>query len=85
VEKVTDKSALLEEEATSVKIKSISVVIPAFNEARRIGPTIKKIVAYLKETSGKYEIIVVNEGRHGLCHFQNNFFCGGQYELIYME
>ncbi|MBI5118373.1 glycosyltransferase family 2 protein [Candidatus Poribacteria bacterium] len=40
----------------------LSVVIPAFNEAGRIGPTIEAISAYLKERRLNYEIIVVSDG-----------------------
>lgn len=43
-------------------IKSISVVIPAFNEEDRIGATIQKIYDYLKEKSETFEIIVVDDG-----------------------
>lgn len=43
-------------------IKSISVVIPAFNEEKRIGATIQKIYDYLKEKSETFEIIVVDDG-----------------------
>lgn len=43
-------------------IKSISVVIPAFNEENRIGATIRKIYDYLKEKSETFEIIVVDDG-----------------------
>jgi dolichyl-phosphate beta-glucosyltransferase len=41
---------------------SISIVIPAFNEAARISPTLRKVVAYLGERARDYEIIVVDDG-----------------------
>lgn len=43
-------------------IKSLSVVIPAFNEEKRIGATIQRIYDYLKEKSETFEIIVVDDG-----------------------
>lgn len=43
-------------------IKSISIVIPAFNEEKRIMPTIQKIYAYLKSNVALFEIFVVDDG-----------------------
>ncbi len=40
----------------------LSVVIPAYNEAGRIGPTLEAISSYLKVHKEKYEIIVVSDG-----------------------
>lgn len=42
--------------------KSITVIIPAYNEERRLGNTLKKIIRYLKEGGFEYEIIVVDDG-----------------------
>ena len=39
-----------------------SAVIPAFNEAVRIGDTLLATVAYLEKTSPESEIIVINDG-----------------------
>jgi dolichyl-phosphate beta-glucosyltransferase len=39
-----------------------SAVIPAFNEAVRIGETLLATIAYLEKTSPQSEIIVVNDG-----------------------
>ena len=39
-----------------------SIVIPAYNEAERIGPTLEAIVSYLEPREVDYEIIVVNDG-----------------------
>jgi dolichyl-phosphate beta-glucosyltransferase len=39
-----------------------SAVIPAFNEAARIGDTLLATIAYLEKTSPQSEIIVVNDG-----------------------
>lgn len=40
----------------------LSVVIPAFNEAARIGPTIEKISAFLERKDYVSEIVVVDDG-----------------------
>lgn len=40
----------------------ISIIIPAFEEAERIGNTLRKIAAYIGEGRDRYEIIVVDDG-----------------------
>jgi dolichyl-phosphate beta-glucosyltransferase len=40
----------------------LSVVIPAYNEAQRIGPTLEAIASYLRVRGVDYEIIVVSDG-----------------------
>lgn len=40
----------------------ISVVVPAYNESRRIAGTCTGISAYLKEAGAKHEILVVDDG-----------------------
>ena len=40
----------------------ISVVIPAYNEAHRIGDSLRQTIAYLEATSPESELIVVNDG-----------------------
>ncbi len=40
----------------------LSVVIPAYNEQRRLGPTIEKVVAYLSAQPYRSELIVVDDG-----------------------
>src|SRR5262245_2225767 len=40
----------------------LSVVIPAYNEERRIGPTLERVVAYLDARPGTSEILVVADG-----------------------
>lgn len=39
-----------------------SVVIPAFNEARRIGPTLAETAAFFQATTQAFEIVVVDDG-----------------------
>ena len=41
---------------------SLSVVIPAFNEARRLPPTLVDMIFFLEGRGEPYEIIVVNDG-----------------------
>jgi dolichyl-phosphate beta-glucosyltransferase len=40
----------------------VSIVIPAFNEAQRLGPTLVKINDYLSRNKRRAEIIVVDDG-----------------------
>ncbi|GMV38398.1 MAG: hypothetical protein AMXMBFR64_01140 [Myxococcales bacterium] len=43
-------------------IRKLTVVIPAYNEAERIGPTLDRIIAWLAENIRDYEILVVDDG-----------------------
>lgn len=43
-------------------LSSFSLVIPAYNEAERIGETLREAIAYLREASPGSEIIVVDDG-----------------------
>ena len=40
----------------------LSVIIPAYNEEKRLGATLQSVGAYLSRQSYEYEIIVVNDG-----------------------
>ncbi len=40
----------------------LSLIIPAYNEARRLGPSLSRIVAYLQQQSYPAEVIVVDDG-----------------------
>jgi len=40
----------------------LSIIIPAYNEEKRIPETLKKVTAYLKEQSYSWEVVVVNDG-----------------------
>jgi dolichyl-phosphate beta-glucosyltransferase len=39
-----------------------SIILPAFNESSRIGPTLEKTLAFVREQGWDTEIIVVNDG-----------------------
>ena len=39
----------------------LSVVIPAHNEAERIGPTVERVLAYLRGRGHSYEVVVVDD------------------------
>jgi dolichyl-phosphate beta-glucosyltransferase len=39
-----------------------SIVIPAYNEGRRIAPTLQQVLAYVRQQSWDAEIVVVNDG-----------------------
>jgi glycosyltransferase involved in cell wall biosynthesis len=43
-------------------LPAFSLVIPAFNEAQRIGQTLRAALRYLETTSPQSELIVVNDG-----------------------
>ena len=43
-------------------MRDLSIIIPAFNEAERIGETLESIAAYLKERDLDDEVIVVDDG-----------------------
>ncbi|MBI3846423.1 MAG: glycosyltransferase family 2 protein [Planctomycetes bacterium] len=40
----------------------LSVVIPAYNEAQRIGPSLERVHAHLESRGKPYEVLVVNDG-----------------------
>ncbi len=40
----------------------LSIVIPAFNEASRLGPTLRRVVDYLRQQGAEYEVLVVDDG-----------------------
>jgi dolichyl-phosphate beta-glucosyltransferase len=40
----------------------LSIVIPAFNESLRLGPTLRRVVDYLQQNGHRYEVLVVDDG-----------------------
>jgi dolichyl-phosphate beta-glucosyltransferase len=43
-------------------IVNYSIVIPAYNEGKRLGPTLEKVLAYVSQQGWDAEVIVVNDG-----------------------
>lgn len=43
-------------------VPQLSVVIPAYNEARRLGPHLGSVIDYLNKSYPGYELIVVDDG-----------------------
>jgi glycosyltransferase involved in cell wall biosynthesis len=43
-------------------LPSVSIIVPAYNEARRIGASLKEIIEYTRRNAGRFEIIVVDDG-----------------------
>src|SRR5438477_8461543 len=41
---------------------TVSIVVPAFNEAARIGNSIRKIDEFMRQSSLSFELIVVDDG-----------------------
>jgi len=40
----------------------LSIVIPAYNESSRLGPTLRRVVDYLRQKGVPYEVLVVDDG-----------------------
>lgn len=49
---------------------SISIVIPAYNENKRIRGILRKIIPFLKNKGYVYEIIIVNDGSRDNTSFE---------------
>jgi dolichyl-phosphate beta-glucosyltransferase len=45
-----------------VSAVQLSVVIPAFNEAERLPPTLERVLAYLRGCGRSYEVVLVDDG-----------------------
>ncbi|MET9099486.1 dolichyl-phosphate beta-glucosyltransferase [Streptomyces antibioticus] len=43
-------------------VPDLSVVVPAYDEERRIGPTLDAVTRYLRESGGSWEIVVADDG-----------------------
>jgi dolichyl-phosphate beta-glucosyltransferase len=44
------------------RLESVSVVIPAYNEDKRIAPTLHRVAGWLSSEGAKFEIVVVDDG-----------------------
>jgi dolichyl-phosphate beta-glucosyltransferase len=47
---------------TDVRLPTCSIIIPAYNEAARVGATVEKVLAYATQRGWDAEVIVVNDG-----------------------
>lgn len=56
-ERMRDSTVLPQATATA-----LSVIVPAYNEERRIIPTLERICAYCQQRGDSYEVIVVDDG-----------------------
>ncbi|MFF3938365.1 glycosyltransferase [Streptomyces phaeofaciens] len=48
--------------STSRRVPGLSVVIPAYNEERRLGPTLDAVTRHLEAGGGTWEIVVADDG-----------------------
>jgi len=56
------------------KTMDVSIIIPAYNEEKRLGKTLEKIYSYFKDKGINFEIIVVDDGsRDGTVNLVKNF------------
>jgi dolichyl-phosphate beta-glucosyltransferase len=44
------------------KDRMLSIIIPAYNEEKRLGPTLRRIFEYMNGMEWRYEVIVVDDG-----------------------
>lgn len=47
---------------SEIELVDLSVVIPAYNELMRLPPTLDRVLEYLKERGGTWEIVVSDDG-----------------------
>src|SRR5258706_14656354 len=45
-------------------IDGISIVIPAYNERARLGPTLERVLDFIRRQAWDAEVIVVDDGSH---------------------
>ncbi len=48
--------------ATTLAVPFLSVIVPAYNEEKRIGNTLTAILAHLQAQTFRYEVIIVDDG-----------------------
>ncbi|MGC1370726.1 MAG: glycosyltransferase, partial [Candidatus Sulfotelmatobacter sp.] len=50
--------------ARGIRLQTVnySIVIPAYNEGRRLAPTLERVLAYVQQQGWNAEVIVVNDG-----------------------
>jgi dolichyl-phosphate beta-glucosyltransferase len=55
-------TAWIERQTTTYSPVDLTIVIPAFNEERRLPPTLIDVIDYFDKTGMEYEVIVVDDG-----------------------
>lgn len=62
---MTNEHALNDEEVVALKIlmhQNFDIIIPAYNEEKRIGPVLEEVCRYIREKSLSWEVIVSIDG-----------------------
>lgn len=64
----------IQNQPVSEEAIDLSVIVPAYNEERRLPPTLIEMIDYLEARAKNYEIIVVDDGsRDGTCEMVKKF------------
>ncbi len=63
----------------------LSVVIPAFNEASRLAPSLRQALEYLTRRGGSYELLVVDDGSRDATAEVAEGFAGEGVRVIRLE
>jgi len=63
----------------------LTVVIPAYDEEQRIGPTLERIRAYLEKRSFSWEIVVVNDGSRDQTSVRQGMLAGHGRFLLFSD
>ena len=66
-------------------IKELSIVIPCYNEEKRIVDTLKKIIKYCDKRVERYEIIIVDDGSTDSIHTILNPYINDTIKLITLD
>ena len=66
-------------------IKELSIVIPCYNEEKRIVNTLKKIIKYCDKRVEEYEIIIVDDGSTDSTHIVLNSYLNDKIKLITLD
>ena len=66
-------------------IKELSIVIPCYNEEKRIVNTLKKIVNFANKKIEEYEIIIVDDGSTDLIHMILDSHLNDKIKLITLQ
>ena len=62
----------------NVSVASISVIVPAYNEAATIGRVIGRTIRVLQTVTSDYEIVVLDDGLRIIREYMNNLSLSGQ-------